>query len=468
MNDKMTMMQTTIQKAVSLQGKGLHTGKEVTLTFHPAVAGAGIRFQRTDLEGDPVVPALVEYVSDTSRGTTLSDGEVRVMTVEHVMAAVAGLGIDNLLIGIDSEETPIMDGSARPFVEALQGAGISELDVPKEYIELWEPVYYKSPDGKTEYTALPAEEFRLSVMVDYDSAVIAPQYAELTDITGFSKEISPSRTFVFLHELQHLVDNNLIKGGDFSNAIVFVDKMIPEAQLKRLADLFNKPDVQVMSQGILNNIELYHPNEPARHKLLDLMGDLALLGGQLKGHVIARCPGHMHNSGFSALIRKQHQDKVNLTGPPMVDVNQPPVYDIEQIQSLLPHRPPFLLVDKILEISDRHVVGLKNVTMNEPFFVGHFPKEAVMPGVLQVEAMAQSGGILILSGVEDPSEYITYFLKIDEVRFRQRVVPGDTLIFRCVLTEPVRRGLCKMRGEAYVGKTLVAEALMLAQIVKKG
>jgi len=464
----MTILQSTIKKSVSLQGKGLHTGKEVTISFFPAGAGEGIRFRRSDLEGEPEIPALVENVSDTSRGTTLSDGEARVMTVEHVMAAVAGLGIDNLLIGVDGEEIPIMDGSALPFVEVLQSAGISNLDAPKQYIELSETVYYKSPDGKTEYTALPSEQFRLSVMVDYDSSVIAPQYAELNDIADFSQEIAPCRTFVFLHELEHLVDNNLIKGGDFSNAIVFVDKMIPDAQLKRLADLFDKPDVQVMSQGILNNVELYHPNEPARHKLLDLLGDLALLGGQLKGHVIARCPGHKHNSGFSSLIRKQHQERITFTGPPVVDLTRPPVYDIEQIQKLLPHRPPFLLVDKILELSDVHVVGLKNVTMNEPFFVGHFPKEAVMPGVLQVEALAQTGGILVLSAVEDPEAYITYFLKIDEVRFRQRVVPGDTLIFRCVLTEPVRRGLCRMRGEAYVGKKLVTEALMMAQIVKKG
>jgi UDP-3-O-[3-hydroxymyristoyl] N-acetylglucosamine deacetylase / 3-hydroxyacyl-[acyl-carrier-protein] dehydratase len=461
-------MQTTIQQTVSISGNGLHTGKQVTLTFHPADANSGICFRRTDLKEKPIIPALVDFVTDTSRGTTISVDGYRVMTIEHVMAAVSGMGIDNLLIDIDGEETPIMDGSALSFVKILQKANIQTLDAPKKHIHLPETIHYQSPDGKTEYTILPAEEFRISVMVDYDSEVVAPQYAELTSLSEFAEKIAPCRTFVFLHELEHLVDNNLIKGGDFSNAIVFVDKMIAEEQLQRLAKLFNKPDVKVMNQGILNNIELHHPNEPARHKLLDLLGDFALLGGHLQGHVIAKCPGHMHNTKVAALLRKQYQEQITFTGSPVVDLYRKPVYDIEQIKRLLPHRPPFLLVDKIMEISDIHVVGLKNVTMNEPFFVGHFPKEAVMPGVLQVEALAQTGGILVLSAVEDPEEYVTYFLKIDDVRFRQKVVPGDTLIFRCVLTEPVRRGLCKMRGEAYVNGKLVTEALMMAQIVKKG
>ncbi len=460
--------QTTIEKSITLEGTGLHTGEPVKLTFQPAAANSGICFIRTDLEGSPEVPAFTENVSDTARGTTLSVNNTSVMTVEHVMAAIAGMGIDNIRVEVTAGEVPILDGSSLPFVEALRKAGTVALDAEKKYIHLPEVMKYTSADGKTDYTAIPAESFRLSVMVDYDSDVIAPQYAELPDIDQFAVEIAPCRTFVFLHELEQLVDNNLVRGGDLDNAIVFVEKMITDDQMKRLATFFNKPDVRVEKEGILNNVTLYHPNEPARHKLLDLLGDLALLGGTLKAHVIARCPGHHYNSKFSSNIRKLFLEQLNYTGVPTVDFDAVPVYDVEQIKGLLPHRPPFLLVDKVMEMSEKHVVGMKNVTMNEPFFVGHFPKEAVMPGVLQVEALAQTGGILVLSAVDDPSEYITYFLKIDNVRFRKRVVPGDTLVFRCVLTEPVRRGLCKMRGEAYVGKTLVTEADMMAQIVKKG
>jgi UDP-3-O-[3-hydroxymyristoyl] N-acetylglucosamine deacetylase / 3-hydroxyacyl-[acyl-carrier-protein] dehydratase len=463
----MSVKQTTIHKEVAVEGHGLHTGRPVTMKFLPAPANHGISFKRTDLEGEPVVKARVENVVDTSRGTTIGKGDVRVMTVEHVMASAMGLGIDNLLIEISSEEPPILDGSAMPYVNLLSEAGILKLDAERQFIELGQVITYNSEDHKTEYIAIPSDHFHISVMIDYETDVLGTQYAELYNIHKFKEEIAPARTFVFVHELEQLIEMNLVKGGDLSNAIVFVEDIIPEDKLKKLAAFFNKPDVKVLKQGILNNVELQFSNEPARHKLLDAIGDLALLGAPLKAHIIAKRPGHLANTKFASIIQKHHQDKIAHIGPPQVDLNAEPLFNIEQIQAILPHRPPFLLVDKILEMSETHVIGMKNVTMNEPFFVGHFPKEAVMPGVLQIEALAQAGGILILSSVPDPENYITYFLKIDNVKFRQKVVPGDTLVFKNVLLEPIRRGLCIMRGEAYVGSKLVMEATMMAQIVKK-
>jgi UDP-3-O-[3-hydroxymyristoyl] N-acetylglucosamine deacetylase / 3-hydroxyacyl-[acyl-carrier-protein] dehydratase len=463
----MSTKQTTTLQPVSINGYGLHTGKKVTMTFMPAVENTGVLFKRTDLENNPEIPALVEYVKDTSRGTTIEKEGVRVMTIEHVMAAIFGLGIDNLEVEIDSEETPILDGSAAPIVDVLSAAGIANLEAERQYIELDEVVTYHSPDLSTEFIAIPSEHFHLSVMIDYKTEVLGTQYAELYNIHKFGEEIAPCRTFVFVHELEQLLDQQLVRGGAVNNAIVFVEKPIGAETLQKLALAFNRPDVKVLKQGILDNVELRFQNEPARHKLLDVIGDLALLGAPLKAHVIAKRPGHLANTTFASIIRKQYKNKLARVGAPKIELNAEPLYDIEQIKRLLPHRPPFLLVDKIMEMSENHVVGIKNVTMNEPFFVGHFPKEAVMPGVLQIEALAQVGGILVLANVEDPEEYITYFLKIDNVKFRHKVVPGDTLILKNILLEPIRRGLCQMRGEAYVGDKLVMEATMMAQVVKK-
>ncbi len=461
------MKQTTIQQAVSIQGAGLHSGQVVTMTFRPAEQNTGVRFRRVDLAGEPMVKAEVANVVDTARGTTIEKNGARVMTIEHAMAALVGLGIDNVMIDIDGMEPPILDGSAMPYVELLSGAGCEKQDADRQFIELREVITYNSEDRKTEFIAIPSDHFHLSVMIDYETEVLGTQYAELYNIHRFREEIAPCRTFVFVHELEYLLENNLVKGGDISNAIVFVDKVIPDETLKKLAKVFNRPDVKVLKQGILDNVELKFTNEPARHKLLDVIGDLALLGAPLKAHVIAKRPGHLANTKFAALIQKHIQDKTGNIGPPQVDLNAEPKYNIQQIMQILPHRPPFLLVDKIIEMSDTHVIGMKNVTMNEPFFVGHFPSEPVMPGVLQIEALAQVGGILALSTVPDPENYMTYFLKVDDVKWRHKVVPGDTLIFKNVLLEPIRRGICQMRGEAYVGNKLVMEATMMAQIVKK-
>lgn len=461
------MKQTTIQQPVSIQGAGLHSGQVVTMTFRPAEQNTGVVFRRVDLPGEPVVKAEVSNVVDTARGTTIEKNGARVMTIEHAMAALMGLGIDNVLIDIDSVEPPILDGSAMPYMELLSGAGFEKQDADRQYIELGEVIIYNSEDHKTEFIAIPSDHFHLSVMIDYETEVLGTQYAELYNIHKFREEIAPCRTFVFVHELEYLLENNLVKGGDISNAIVFVDKIIPDETLKKLAKVFNRPDVKVLKQGILDNVELKFTNEPARHKLLDVIGDLALLGAPLKAHVIAKRPGHLANTRFAAQIEKHHRDKMARTGPPQVDLSAEPLYNIQQIMNILPHRPPFLLVDKIIEMSDTHVIGMKNVTMNEPFFVGHFPSEPVMPGVLQIEALAQVGGILALSTVPDPENYVTYFLKVDNVKWRSKVVPGDTLIFKNVLLEPIRRGICQMQGEAYVGNKLVMEATMMAQIVKQ-
>ena len=461
------MKQKTINKEVSVSGLGLHTGQEVTLTFKPAPAGHGFKFKRIDLEGQPVVVADVLNVVDTSRGTTIEQHGARIYTIEHVLSALTGLEIDNALIEIDGPETPIMDGSARYFVEALEGAGSKDLDAEKEYFVIDSVVSYTNPETKTEIIAVPAEDFKISVMIDFETNVLSTQNASLNNFSEYRQEIAPCRTFVFLHELEYLLKHDLIKGGDLGNAIVFVNKPVGQEELDRLADLFNKPKVAVKNEGILNNLDLHFPNEPARHKLLDVIGDLALAGKAIKGHIIANKPGHAANVKFAELIKKQILKKEAHEMIPQYDPGKEPLYDIHGIMRLLPHRPPFLLVDKILEMGKDYVVGLKNVTMNESFFVGHFPDEPVMPGVLQIEAMAQSGGILLLSTVPDPDNYITLFLKIQEVKFRNKVVPGDTLIFRLHLIAPIRRGLCHMKGVAYVANKAVMEATMLAQIVKK-
>ncbi len=460
----MSHKQRTLAAPVAFRGKGLHTGLDVTMTVRPAEAGSGIRFRRTDLENQPVVEALADNVVDTSRGTTIEKRGARVGTIEHVMAALWGCGVDNALIDIDAPETPILDGSARQYTEAVLAAGLVEQDADREYYDIVRKTVFSVPDRGVEIVAYPDDEFSLDVNVDFNSKIIGNQYARLSGLDGFAAKIAPCRTFVFLHELEPLINNNLIKGGDLDNAIVIVENPVSDEELERLSSIFNKRDVQV-SEGYLNNLELRFPNEPSRHKLLDMVGDLALIGMRIRGRIVAYRPGHAANTEFAKMLRKEIKRAANL--PKFrVDLDAAPLYDINRIKKLLPHRPPFLLVDKIVHLDEQNVVGIKNVTMNEPFFVGHFPDEPVMPGVLIVEAMAQCGGILALSSVPDPENYSTYFLKIDAVKFRDKVVPGDTLQFELKLAEPIRRGLVTMQARAFVGSRFVTEALLMAQIVR--
>ena len=461
----MSEKQTTIVEEVSISGIGLHTGSEVNLKFIPAPANTGYVFRRVDIEGKPEFQALADYVVDTSRGTTLEHKGARITTIEHVLAALVGLSIDNVIVEMDQEEAPILDGSSFYYVHILQEIGLKELEEVREYFELNEVISYYDEKRNTEMTIIPDTTRRISTMIDYNTTVLGTQNAELNNFSDFATEIAPCRTFVFLHELEFLLDNNLIKGGDLSNAIVFVNKQVSDKELVRLAELFNKPTVKVMQKGILNNLELKFDNEAARHKLLDVIGDLALVGMPVRGRVIAVRPGHKSNVAFAKKIR-EHIKKRSF-GPPSVDLNSEPQYGIEAIKKMLPHRNPFLLVDKIMKVTEDSVIGVKNVSMNENFFVGHFPDEPVMPAVLQIEAMAQSGGILVLSQLPDPENYITYFLKIDNVKLRNKVVPGDTIVFDLKLLTPIRRGLCHMGGKAWVGDKVVMEAEMLAQIIKK-
>lgn len=462
----MRELQRTIKTPVSISGMGLHTGAEVTITFKPAPENFGYKFQRVDLEGKPVIDVLAENVTDVSRGTTVEKNGVKISTIEHALAAAVGLEIDNLLMELNGPEVPIMDGSSKNFIEVLQKAGLQIQKAEKRYFEVKEPITYLDAEKKVELTILPCDKYRLTVMVEYDNApLMGNQHAALNDLKQFPEEISSCRTFCFLHELEYLLEQDLIKGGDLSNAIVVVDKVISQDELDGLAKLFNKPKVEIKKEGILNNLDLQYNNELARHKLLDVIGDLALVGVPLKGHVIAKRPGHASNVSFAKKIR-QHIKAERTSKAPIIDLNAEPLYDINQIIKILPHRPPFLLIDRIMEMSDKHVVGLKNVTMNEPFFEGHFPGDPVMPGVLQIEAMAQVGGIFALSTVPDPENYVTYFLKIDNARFKQKVLPGDTLVFKLELLTPIRRGICHMQGTAYVGDKMVMEGELLAQIVK--
>jgi UDP-3-O-[3-hydroxymyristoyl] N-acetylglucosamine deacetylase / 3-hydroxyacyl-[acyl-carrier-protein] dehydratase len=459
--------QRTIASPVKVSGKGLHSGTSVSLTFHPAPVNAGIAFRRVDLEGQPILQANCDLVTDTNRGTTIEANGAKVATIEHVMAALAGMQIDNVLIDIDNTETPIKDGSARYFTEALSSAGTIEQEGEKSYIELDKVLTYYDPDKKMEIVAIPSDHFKVSVMIDFETEVLSTQNAALETITDFNEHISKCRTFVFLHELEYLLKNNLIKGGDLNNAIVFVNREVSQEELDRLAKLFNKPSVKVLNKGILNNVDLYFENEPARHKLLDVVGDLLTTGLPLKAHIITRRPGHKGNIEFAKIIRQYWINKENKRFEPPFDLDKPPLFDVNDIKRVLPHRPPFLLVDKIMDMSEDRVVGVKNVTMNEHFFVGHFPDEPVMPGVLQIEAMAQTGGIFMMRDIPDPENYLTFFLKIDNVKFRNKVVPGDTLVFSLQLISPIRRGLCHMKGVGYVSNKVVIEAEMLAQISKK-
>lgn len=461
------MNQRTIKNSITINGTGLHTGKEVTLTFLPAPAGQGIRFERTDIEGHPQVKADIGNVVSTHRGTTLQQEQALIHTVEHLMAALAGLNIDNVTIEIHGEEVPIMDGSSRPFVDALMKAGIEVQDEKREFLEITEPIFYTDEKTGTELLALPYDGFQVTTLIDFDSKILGLQYAALRSMADFASEIAPCRTFVFLHELEYLVDHNLIKGGDLSNAIVIVDKLMNQSELDALAIKLNKPSVTIDQEGILNTTELYFSNEPARHKLLDVIGDIALLNKPIKGKIVATKPGHTANIEFTKLLRKALFEQRRNKGVPKYDPNTEPIYNAIEIERLLPHRYPFLLVDKVIEMSRSHIVGLKNITFNESFFQGHFPGNPVMPGVLQIEALAQTGGLLALSIIDDPGNFDTYFLKIDNVKFKNKVVPGDTLLLKLELTAPIRRGLVQMHGSAYVGNKLVSEGDLTAQVIKR-
>lgn len=461
----MSDMQKTLQQEVTLSGIGLHTGKEVKLTMKPAKENTGFVFVRTDLEGHPQVEADVNYVVATERGTTLEKLGVKITTCEHLLAALVGCDIDNAILEMDASEPPILDGSSKYFVEAIESVGVIEQNVAREYLVVKEVLTYSDPATGSEITIIPSDTYEVTTMVDFGTKVLGTQNATLKNISEFKDEISSARTFSFLHELEMLLDHGLIKGGDISNAIVYVDKDLTPETTEKLKKAFGKDNVSIRPNGILDNLNLNYPNEAARHKLLDVIGDLALAGVKIKGKVIANKPGHYVNTQFAKKLNRQWklQKKKNV---PDFDLTKEPVFDINGIMRLMPHRPPFLLIDKILELSDSHVVGLKNVTMNEPFFVGHFPKEPVMPGVLQVEALAQTGGILVLASVPDPENYSTYFIKIDKVKFKRKVVPGDTIIFKIELIEPIRRGIVHMQGYGYVGDAIAVEAELMAQVAK--
>ncbi len=459
--------QKTILKEITLNGKGLHSGQEVELTFKPSEPGSGYRFRRVDLENKPEIKAVAENVINTARGTTIEENGAQVMTIEHVCAALSGSGIDNIIIELNSPEIPILDGSAKYYLKALREAGITDQDAEKEYFAIKEKVEFKDDKNGVKIIAYPDDNFSVDVHIDFNSRVLGYQYATMNALDEFEKEVSGCKTFVFLHELEMLFENNLIKGGDLDNALVIVDKQMSKEQLDHLAELFNKPKVEVLPEGFLNNTVLTFQNEPARHKLLDIIGDLSLIGMPLKAKIIAYKPGHYANTELAKIIRKQIKKVQSKSLPPEYDPNASPLLDINEIKKRLPHRPPFLLVDKITYMDEWVVCGIKNVTMNESFFTGHYPDEPIMPGVLQIESMAQIGGILLLSKVPDPENYLLYFLKIENIKFKHKVIPGDTLNIRMRLIDPIKRGIAFTIGQIFVGNTLVMEGQFVAQLAKK-
>lgn len=462
------MKQCTIAKDCVFEGVGLHTGKNAVMKVKPAVVNHGYRFQRTDLQDSPILPADVSKVISTNRGTTIRSGDVQVSTVEHILSALAGLGIDNALIEIDGPEVPIMDGSSKIFVKTFSETGVQIQEVDKEYLELTEPVAYKDELSGTELIAVPSDKFEVTAMIDFKSPFLGQQFANLNDLSEYESEIAPCRTFVFLREIEKLASENLIKGGDLNNAIVIVDRMMNQAELDDLAKKLNKPSVQVEKEGILNTVELQFPNEAARHKILDIVGDLALMGKPIKAKIVANKPGHTANVEFAKILKKKFLENRKLKGKPTYNPDDAPLMDVEKIQSILPHRWPFLLIDKIIELNTQYVVGVKNITFTESCFQGHFPNNPIFPGVLQIEALAQTGGILAISQQPDPGNWDTYFIKIDNTKFKAKVVPGDTLILKMELMSPIRRGIVQMWGTAYVGNKIVSEGELTAQIVRRG
>ena len=458
--------QHTIKEEISISGAGIHTGQSVTMRLKPADPNTGIVFQRVDLPGKPLIKADVDNVIETNRSTTIESNGARVSTIEHLMASLVGMQVDNVLIEINGDEVPILDGSAEPFVEILEKTGVANQHVRKIYYNIEHNISFIDEEKKVEMVALPFNEYRINTLIDFNSPILGTQHAALKNITDFNVEIAPCRTFCFFHELESLLANNLIKGGDINNAIVVVDKPVTADQVARISKVFQKNDVHVSEEGILNNLKLRFPNEPARHKLLDVVGDLALVGFPFKAHIIAIRPGHSSNVKFAKKIKEHIRKYKHRQDIPKYDPSQPPILDIHAIEAVLPHRYPFLMVDKVIELTEKLVVAIKNVTYNEPFFQGHFPGNCVMPGVLQVEALAQAGGLLAIPrGTDD--KYDTYFLKIENCKFKQKVVPGDTMILKMELSNPIRRGICEMKGTIFVGDKVVTEADLVAQIVKR-
>jgi UDP-3-O-[3-hydroxymyristoyl] N-acetylglucosamine deacetylase/3-hydroxyacyl-[acyl-carrier-protein] dehydratase len=458
--------QHTLSQSVSISGTGLHTGILVDMTLQPANPGFGIQFQRIDLPNQPLIKADCDLVTDTSRGTTLQVGDAKVSTVEHILAALVGLGVDNLLIELNGPEIPIMDGSSAPFIEAIEKVGVLEQDAAKAWYSIDENIFHYDEDKRVEMVAMPALDYQITALIDFNSPVLGTQHAALKTIKDFKSEISPCRTFCFLHELETLLEHDLIKGGDINNAIVVVDKPVTKEEMTRLAKVFKRDKIEVKSEGYLNNLELRFPNEPARHKLLDVVGDLALIGYPIKARIIANRPGHSSNVEFAKKIKQYIKKNKHVKDVPVYDPSATPVYTLEQIEKTLPHRHPFLLVDKIIELTDTSIVGVKNVTYNEWFFPGHFPGNPVMPGVLQIEALAQTGGILCINAMPK-GNYDTYFLKINNCKFKQMVKPGDTMLLKLELMAPIRRGICEMRGTVYVNGKVATESELVAQVVKR-